>query len=183
MIATYFDHLMFISRASSVGEKLLSAGSLADFFAPSVLFFYIVHLFSDKLNWFRPYHLAWNCFPSRITSSKLASTYPIYLGGTLLTAFRPLIFLCQPSWAQNHNYVTHVEQSMMRSHFRLQQLICWCLSTLYRLRRHPYTVLSMTNWFSWSVSRTTQTRPSSKKTLMTACFFSSMIELRCCGIT
>ena len=92
MIATYFDHLMFISRASSVGEKLLSAGSLADFFAPSVLFFYIVHLFSDELNWFHLYHLAWNCFPSRITSPKLASTYPIYLGGTLLTAFRAFDF-------------------------------------------------------------------------------------------
>ena len=92
MIATYCDHLMFISRASSVGEKRLSAGRLADIFAPSLLFFYIVHLFSDELNWFRPYHPASNCFPSHITSSKLASTFPMYLGGTLLTAFRTFDF-------------------------------------------------------------------------------------------
>ena len=31
---------MFISRASSVGRRLLSAGGFADFFAPSV---FIVH--------------------------------------------------------------------------------------------------------------------------------------------
>ena len=46
------DRLMFISRASSFGGRFLSAGGFPDFFAPSVLFFYIAHLFLDELNWF-----------------------------------------------------------------------------------------------------------------------------------
>ena len=38
---------------------------------------------------------------------------------------------------------------MMRS-------ICWCLLACYSLWRHLCTVLSMTNWFSWSLRRETQ---------------------------
>ena len=41
----------------------------------------------------------------------------------------PLICLCQTSWAQNHNQITPLEQSLMGSHFRLLQLTCWCLLT------------------------------------------------------
>ena len=66
----------------------------------TVLLFHFVHLFLDELNWFCPWHLAPNCFPSRITSSKLASTSPTYLRGILVPAFRSLICLCQTSWAQ-----------------------------------------------------------------------------------
>ena len=50
MIATKCDRLMLISRVSSVGGILLSAGGFADFFEPTDLFFEIIHLFSDELN-------------------------------------------------------------------------------------------------------------------------------------
>ena len=56
--------------------------------------------------------MATNCFPSRITSSKLASTSPAYLRGILLTAFRLSDCLYQTSWPQNCNQTIYVEQSM-----------------------------------------------------------------------
>ena len=46
---------------------------------------------------------------------------------------------------------------MMGSHCdEIMRSICWCLLACYCLWRHSCTVLSMTNWFSWSLRRTTQ---------------------------
>ena len=103
-----------------------------------------------------------NCFPSRITSSKLASTSPTYLRRILVPAFRSLICLCQRSWAQICNQIISIEQSMMESHCDgIIRPICWCLLAFYRLWRHLCTVPSMTNWFSWSLRRTAQIHPLS----------------------
>ena len=103
-----------------------------------------------------------NCFPSRITFSKFGSTSPTYLRGIFLPSFRSLICLWQTSLAQNCNQIMRVEQSMMGSNCDgIMQSICWCLLACYYLWRHSCTVLSMTNWFFWSLRRTTQIHPFS----------------------
>ena len=67
------------------------------------------------------------------------------------TASFQVFGLCQTSWVQSCNQIMRVEQSVIGSHCDgMMQSICWCLLVCYRLWRHSYTALSMTNWFSWS---------------------------------